>query len=432
MKSVFKLSCSRLALLAAFGLTISFGPASAADLGGDCCADLEERIAELEATTARKGNRKVSLTISGWVNEGLTWFDDGHTSNVYVGTNDLEQSRVRFVGEARIAHGYSAGYTLELGIDEAGSKGFNQDTDILTQGITLRKSNWWLKSDDLGKVTVGQEGTATYHVLDDANITNTRNFSDAEADGVYFGGFFVNTDHSLKFSDVMRGFNNNTPGQDGRRNIVRYDSPTIAGFTAAAAWGSDDLWDMSLTYQGDWQGFKVTGKAGYGQSNDPVKDPAGVNGGTACGGGVTAKGSDFECSWWGAAGTIMHAPTGLYVYGGYGSQTTDTDLLAGLDRTSTTWFIQPGIEQKWIPLGKTTIYGQYRHDDAGANPSKTLGADLTFWSAGVVQNIEPAAMDLYLMYRHAEGTYQTGSADSPTNNDINNFDMVIGGALIKF
>jgi len=39
--------------------------ANAADLGGDCCADLEERVAELEATIARKGNRKVSLTLSG-------------------------------------------------------------------------------------------------------------------------------------------------------------------------------------------------------------------------------------------------------------------------------------------------------------------------------------------------------------------------------
>ena len=45
--------------------------AKAADLGGDCCADLEERVAELEATTARKGNRKVSLTVSGWVNEAI-------------------------------------------------------------------------------------------------------------------------------------------------------------------------------------------------------------------------------------------------------------------------------------------------------------------------------------------------------------------------
>ena len=55
--------------------------ASAADLGGNCCADLEERIAELEATTARKGNRKVSLTITGWVSSQIFWFDDGRESN---------------------------------------------------------------------------------------------------------------------------------------------------------------------------------------------------------------------------------------------------------------------------------------------------------------------------------------------------------------
>ena len=59
-------------LAAAIGLAALGGVvAVAADLGGDCCADLEERVAELEATTARKGNRKVSLTISGWVNQAL-------------------------------------------------------------------------------------------------------------------------------------------------------------------------------------------------------------------------------------------------------------------------------------------------------------------------------------------------------------------------
>src|SRR6195256_903572 len=76
-------------------------PAWAADLGGDCCADLEERIAGLEATTARKGNRKVSLTISGWVNEAVFLWDDGTERNVYVGTNALEQSRFKFAGEAK-------------------------------------------------------------------------------------------------------------------------------------------------------------------------------------------------------------------------------------------------------------------------------------------------------------------------------------------
>lgn len=58
--------------------------AHAADLGGNCCADLEERVAELEATTARKGNRKVSLTVSGFVAQQILAWDDGRESNVYI------------------------------------------------------------------------------------------------------------------------------------------------------------------------------------------------------------------------------------------------------------------------------------------------------------------------------------------------------------
>ncbi len=90
--------------------------AQAADLGGDCCADLEERIAELEATTARKGNRKVSLKISGWVNEAVFFWDDGTEQNAYVGTNGLEQTRFKFSGDAKINNDWSAGYTIEIGV----------------------------------------------------------------------------------------------------------------------------------------------------------------------------------------------------------------------------------------------------------------------------------------------------------------------------
>ena len=127
MNSVFKLSSSRLALVAAFGFVAAgFTPAAAADLGGDCCADLEERIAELEATTARKGNRKVSLNISGWVNESVFFWDDGTERNAYVGTNSLEQTRFRFTGEAKIARDWSAGYTLEIGVQGHASNKWDQ------------------------------------------------------------------------------------------------------------------------------------------------------------------------------------------------------------------------------------------------------------------------------------------------------------------
>ncbi|MEL7049989.1 MAG: porin, partial [Pseudomonadota bacterium] len=74
------------AIAAAAVLTSGFAvsSASAADFGGDCCADLEERVAELEATTARKGNRKVSLTISGFVAQQIIAWDDGFEDNVYI------------------------------------------------------------------------------------------------------------------------------------------------------------------------------------------------------------------------------------------------------------------------------------------------------------------------------------------------------------
>jgi CubicO group peptidase (beta-lactamase class C family) len=85
--------------LAAAATLVATG-ASAADLGGNCYADLEERIAELEATTARKGNRKVKLTVSGWVHEQVMYWDDGGERNTYVFTGPAP-TRFRFVGEAQ-------------------------------------------------------------------------------------------------------------------------------------------------------------------------------------------------------------------------------------------------------------------------------------------------------------------------------------------
>jgi predicted porin len=448
MKSVFTLSCSRLALLAAFGLAMSITQASAADLGGNCCADLEERVAELEATTARKGNRKVSLTISGWVNEAVFAWDDGSQRNVYVGTNSLEQSRVRFVGEAQIMPGYSAGYTLEIGAQGDPSNKFDQLGPAGGTGsgapntLVVRKSNWWLKSKDFGKVTVGLEGTATYHLLDDADGANTRNVSDAQAAAVYQGAFFLRSGvagvNSLRWSDILRGVDNGTEGQNGRRNIVRYDSPTVAGFVLTASWGEDDQAGVSLTYKNTWGDFNILAKGGWEKSIDEnLTGCAPFAALTATPPPTTRQ----DCEWWGGAATIMHAPTGLYVYGGYG-QTDDhgvRDISPIAEDTSSMWFIQGGVEQKWTPLGKTTIFGEYRHDDVGSRTNKAFGTglgtgyvhdgDLNFWAAGVVQNIDAAAMDLYIMYRHADGDL-TNSVG--TTADLDAFDMVITGARIQF
>jgi hypothetical protein len=56
----------------------------AANFDSDCCADLELRVAELEATTARKGNKKVSVQVYGKINRMVEFWDDAAEKNTYV------------------------------------------------------------------------------------------------------------------------------------------------------------------------------------------------------------------------------------------------------------------------------------------------------------------------------------------------------------
>ena len=142
-------STSRLALVAAAGLFVggvAMPSAKAADLGGDCCADLEERVAELEATTARKGNRKMSLTITGQVHRmvcaGTT---TAQASTTYYGLdNTNSSSRFIFLGSARVTPNVSMGFEIMIEIEAGGTSSkvnqFDEDGKVGTQinGSALR------------------------------------------------------------------------------------------------------------------------------------------------------------------------------------------------------------------------------------------------------------------------------------------------------
>ena len=180
---------------------------SSADLGGNCCADLEERIAELEATTARKGNRKVSLEVYGQVNEAILWWDDGFESNAGIYTNDNSRTRIGFRGKAKINSDLEAGYRLEIGVRTQNSKRFNQNDPsanstgtgantsgpesalgtggISDNGLDIRDSHWYLKSKSLGALSVGKQATATDAIteINQSQTGEVQKYSDIEDTG---------------------------------------------------------------------------------------------------------------------------------------------------------------------------------------------------------------------------------------------------------
>lgn len=454
---------ARFAIAVSFAFTGAMAElqANAADLGGDCCGDLEARIAELEETTARKGNRAVSVTVSGWVNEAIFLWDDGVRKDAYVGTNYVEQSRFRFVGEAKISKDVSAGYTLEVGVQGHPSNRWDQD-NIASQSpseanrenaLNLRKSSWFMKSKTYGKVTVGLDAMATYHLLDDADPTLTRNVNDVEGAGVFLAAFKLRSDGEyiggLRWTDALRGIANSTPGDGLRRDIVRYDTPEWHGFSAAAAIGETYIGDLMAQYKGDIGDYTLVARGGWGWSNDPGTMEVGplgnfVVGGTACISGSTTVTSkpDFHCRWGGVGSTIMHNPTGLFLYGGWGQFTTTTEHVfpvgTQFDPTSNMFFLQPGIERKWFDLGKTNIFAEYRRDDSGSAVGKTVSSNVDTWQGGLVQKIDNADMLLYLVYQNSSGDVVGNEVTAKAKQapvgktSLDPFQIVVIGSKINF
>jgi hypothetical protein len=64
--------------------------------------------------------------------------------------------------------------------------------------------------------------------------------------------------------------------------------------------------------------------------------------------------------------------------------------------------------------------------DATAFGSGIIPTDSTVWGLGIVQHIDAAAMEVFLSYRlfSAENT--------KTGGEVDDFDVVMGGARIKF
>ncbi|HEX2843233.1 porin [Hyphomicrobium sp.] len=429
--------------LLAGGLATS---ANAADLGGNCCADLEERVAELEATTARKGNRKVSLTVSGWVGQQIMAWDDGFESNQYVGDlGTTLASHVKFTGQATIVPGWTAGYVLHLEMSNNDSLALNQNYQQAGlvgswTKVTPLQSYWFIKSDSYGKIGVGRQSQAS----DNTAILVDGSGSLVPANWVAFDVA------SFQMRESGTGLNAGSWGAVGlctgggawgdcngnTQNVVRYDSPTFAGFSASASWGEDDMWDVALRYAGEHHGFKFAAAAAYNE----------ITGGgfpNWHGGGVLAP----ETQYFQVGAYLQHVRTGLFLYGAYGHNEldfTDRSVAPGNEFEADQYYIKAGIRGKWHPLGATVLYGEYNNvqGDGGTAVSSPVGVndlnttvsvgaglsdELEVWGLGVVQEIDAAAMSLWISYRHLSYDHNNAAV-----GQIEDFDYVKAGALINF
>jgi hypothetical protein len=422
---------SRLTIATAFAAIAATSGAMAADLGGNCCSDLEERVAELEATTARKGNRKVSLEVSGHVHEGIFFWDDGEDSGAYIGTINYSRTRVRWKGSAKINADWSAGFLIELGMRQVGNSSSFDQAALRTSTLDIRHQALYVKSKSLGTLWLGHTSMAVDGIAD---ICVGCTISSTHEANLAWAGFETRLgDGAFGPSLGAIGAGNNVASNGARRRMLRYISPEFAGFVISADtgmdfWartstapgapvGTDDdaRWSIALRYANEFNGVRVAGGVGY-HEEDVLHG-------------------------WGISGTLQHTATGLFVAGSYGEQTDDTIVAVGEEDTTDGWSVIAGVGQKWSPLGKTTLwvrYGEYTGrtfsfaaldaTNAAFGNGRWMG-DSEVISFGINQKIDAAAMELYLSYYNVS----SGMTDSAgLSRDLQDFQQVLVGARIQF
>ena len=168
--------------------------------------------------------------------------------------------------------------------------------------------------------------------------------------------------------------------------------------------------------------------------------------------------TQHEASAWQVGAFIQHVPTGLFIYGAYAGEEQDQGFFAN-DPEGDMWYLKAGIRGRWNPHGATVIYGEYGNDDdkisSGLAGVGATGGELERYGIGVVQEIDAAAMSMWIAWRHYEGDItcsdtaaaanggvdctNSGTVLAPVatglvngNNDLEEFDLFKFGALINF
>ena len=381
---------SRLTIATAFAAFATTG-AMAADLGGNCCSDLEERVAELEATTARKGNRMQSLTIYGQVAKGIVIHDDANVDASNRATirdmNGRSGTRFGFRGDAKINSDLSAGFLIEIGVDN------NQPIGGATSS---RHSQVIITSKRMGAVRIGQGSQAT------DGITEIKL-------GGAFSGLFSSGESSDGVPTANTAFSNSFDG--GRQTGVTYSSPEMAGFVFSSGWyngtnqntiNNATTYQAALRFANEFNGVRIAAGVGYSRTEQ-----------------LTGLDADQEI--FSGSASIMHVATGLFLNGAYGDVENgiggNFDASGGSTNDYDGWGISGGIARKWLPLGQTSIEIRYIDFD-----SATQNVNPHSYGVGISQNIDAAAMDVYLLWEN----YDT---DIVGTGDVN---VVSVGTRVRF
>jgi len=342
----------------------------------------------------------ITLKISGQVNRSVLYGDNGTDEEIFYTDSDNSGTRFRFVASGRLNEDVTAGATIELQFESNSSTdirfGANSGTGGTSSGSTPvgeRIGEVWFNSATMGKLSLGQGNTAT-------NGTSEVDLSGTGLAQYSLGG---GGNEGLAFQAGGRVGQNFTNLDGGsRRDRIRYDTPTFAGFRASVSASQGGRADAALRYANQFAGARIAAAIGY-QNTNSANTPLAARRAVAASGGLPAiTARFFDPNVFGANAETDRVSGSVSVLLDNGFNLTFAAANANRENGSDRSFYygKAGFRTDSVSMyGKTSFsIDYYEGEDIAASNSGTSKS----YGFGAVQNLDPIGASVYLSVRNHE------------------------------
>jgi hypothetical protein len=225
--------------------------------------------AALAACAASAQAQGIEVKLSGQVNRGVMFVDDGLQSEAFHVDNDNSSTRFRFQGTGEVTPGLKAGLIFEVEYQSSPSNLVTfADRDGASPTLDERYMDLFFEG-RYGKLSMGQgDGAANGGVEVDLSGTSVAHYADISATG---GAFAFRT--AAGGSGPTMGSVLSQQDFESRYDRLRYDTPLFGGARLALSTGAKDSRDVqeaALWYAADFARAGKLAAALGGSLEDPT------------------------------------------------------------------------------------------------------------------------------------------------------------------